>query len=116
MRNEQCAVRDSCPGEVDKSRRDVLRQPPAVVRTVEGEALDVHLAGTHHKHDGLAMPLADFAGGRFVAREMHMLATSGNESLLSYGGEETRCRSMKQDVRRNLRWESQIDFNRMSLI
>ena len=88
------------PNATNKLHRHAIRQPDAVVGTIEREPCGRHSAGLHDEHNGFAVSRADGSRGVLIARQMHMMSRAGHEAALANGIEVLSCRAVIEHIGR----------------
>ncbi|TWU38698.1 hypothetical protein Q31b_37760 [Novipirellula aureliae] len=69
--------------KLNKLRRHLVGEPNAVGGQVERVAGSVHSTSGNGEDDWFTAPLADFCGGLFVRRQMHMMPRSFQQPLFA---------------------------------
>lgn len=63
----------------------MVRQPDAIVRSVEYMASRIHGSGFNLQYDRLSMPLPDFLGGFPIGRQVNMVSARRVKPLAQNG-------------------------------
>jgi hypothetical protein len=94
----------------------VFHEPNAICRASKDVAGAMHVTGANYEQHGFAVAAADLECHLGFRGEMDSVACHFLQAVLANGVQESRGGAVIEQLRRSLRFASQINFDRMSLV